>query len=255
MEHDWWTRFFDADYLRLWAGFLTPERTAREVEGIWSMLDLNPGARVLDAPCGYGRIARGLVERGASVLGVDASDVQLARAEADRGDIAPDRLRYLRHDLRRSLDEGGFDAALNVYSSIGYIDEEDDVAVLRTLCGALRPGGLLVLETTHRDLTAAMISRGAPPAMRYPDGTLLIEEPKLNAITGRVDTCWYWSGPGGSGQKAASLRMYTITELVALIARAGLRFRSAYAGFSTDPFIATGPMMGGRVSLLAERPL
>lgn len=255
MEHDWWTTFFDADYLRLWGGFLTPERTAREVEGIWAMLDLKEGARVLDAPCGYGRIARGLAERGASVLGVDASDVQLARAEADRGDIPNEKIRYRLHDLRRPLDEGGFDAALNVYSSIGYGDEDDDMAVLRTLCGALRPGGVLLLETTHRDLTAAMISRGAPPAMRYPDGTLLLEEPKLDPITGRVDTCWYWSGPGGSGQKPASIHIYTITELVGLIARAGLRFRSAHAGFSTDPFVAAGPMMGGRVSLLAERPL
>lgn len=254
MALDWWTTFFDADYLRLWGSFLTPERTAHEVEGVWTLLGLSPGARVLDAPCGYGRIARGLVERGASVLGVDASDIQLARAEAERGELPPERLRYRLHDLRRPLDEGGFDAALNVYSSIGYGEEEDDVAVLGALCRALRPGGLLLLETNHRDLIAAMLSRGAPPGVRFPDGTLLLEESTLDPITGRVETCWYWSGPGGAGQKFASFRTYTVTDLVALITRAGLRFRSAHAGYLTDPFVAAGPMMGGPISILAERP-
>src|SRR5262245_30920402 len=97
---EWWQTFFDADYLRLWAGVTTAEYTAREVEGIWTLCRLAPGSRVLDAPCGWGRIARALAERGADVLGVDQSAELIARADAERGG-AP--VRYLRHDLRRPL--------------------------------------------------------------------------------------------------------------------------------------------------------
>ena len=53
--------------------------------------------------------------------------------------------------------------------------------------------------------------------------------------------------------KPASLRCYSITELVRLIERAGLRFVSATKGCSPEPFDATLPRMGGRVGLLAVR--
>jgi cyclopropane fatty-acyl-phospholipid synthase-like methyltransferase len=61
----WWESFFDAEYLRLWEGSEAPGKTEREVAGLWELLALAPGSRVLDAPCGYGRIARGLAEHGA----------------------------------------------------------------------------------------------------------------------------------------------------------------------------------------------
>jgi hypothetical protein len=70
-----------------------------------------------------------------------------------------------------------------------------------------------------------------------------------------METCWYWSGPAGQGKKPASLRVYAATELVRLIERAGLRLRSAHRGCSPEPFRAAGPDLGGRLGLLAERPL
>ena len=70
MPKPWWEDFFDADYLHLWGGFVPKERTDLEVEGVWQLLDLNEGSRILDAPCGYGRISRSLAERGVYVLGV-----------------------------------------------------------------------------------------------------------------------------------------------------------------------------------------
>src|SRR5215831_9014836 len=97
----WWQTFFDADYLHLWAETLTPERNAAEADGIWRLLDLTEGSRVLDAPCGQGRLSQALAIRGARVLGVDQSAVLLAEAEKSRGDLPIDRLRYREHDLRR----------------------------------------------------------------------------------------------------------------------------------------------------------
>jgi SAM-dependent methyltransferase len=250
----WWQGFFDADYLRLWGSAFTPERTAAEVDGLWALARLAEGSRVLDAPCGQGRIARALAARGARVLGVDQSAALLAQAERDRGELAPERLRYRRHDLREPLaGEGDFDAALDVFSSVGYGTEDDDVAIFTTLAAALRPGGRLVVDTQHRDAMAARLARGGRPAERMADGTLLIEMPAFDPIAGRLETVWYWSGPGGAGEKRAALRIYTITELVRLLERAGLRVISAHRGCSVEPFRAEGPDFGGRVALVCER--
>jgi len=251
--NDWWQAFFDADYLRLWGQSEVSGSIAAQVEGLWSLLGLQEGSRVLDAPCGYGRLSRPLAERGAIVLGVDQSKTLLEHAERERGGLPSSRLRYLQHDLRKPLGEEGFDCALNVFTSLGYGTEEDDLAILETLRAAVRPSGLVFVETNHRDLTAAFLARGVPPSQRLPDGTLVVEDPRFDPIRGRMETCWYWSGPAGQGKKPASLRVYTATELVRLLERAGLRFRSAHRGCSPEPFRVEGPDLGGRLGLLAER--
>lgn len=249
----WWETFFDSDYLKLWSRFATDEQNEEQADGIWDLLGLREGSRVLDAPCGYGRISRLLATKGATVLGVDQSAELLGRAEADRGSVPSDQLRYLRVDLRSPLPESGFDVAINIFTSLGYGDETDDLEILKTLCAAVRPDGQVFIETNHRDMVAAFLSRSIKPAHRYEDDTLIIEEPVLDPVSGRIETCWYWSGPQGSEKKRASLRVYTITELVKLMERAGLRFRSAVRGCSTEPFETKGEDAGGRVGIVAER--
>jgi SAM-dependent methyltransferase len=249
----WWETFFDADYLRIWEGWEAPDKTEREAAGLWAVLGLQAGHRVLDAPCGYGRIARALAARGARVVGVDLSDDLLAEAERRRGALAPEGLRFRRHDLRAPLDEGGFDCALNIYSSLGYGSETDDLAILRNLREAVRPGGLVFVETNHRDSVVLGLSRNPRPGHRLPDGTLLVEEPRFDQVIGRIETTWSWSGPSGAGQKSASFRMYAATELVRLLERAGLTFRSAHSGCSAEPFPSDGPPSGARLGLLAVR--
>lgn len=252
MTDPWWQGFFDDDYLRLWA--VAETRAPAEVDGIWSLLGLHEESRLLDAPCGYGRLSRPLAERGAQVVGVDQSAALLAEAERRRGDVPAARLRYIEHDLRVPLDERGFDAAMNVFTSLGYGSEEDDRAILRTLAAAVRPGGLVLVETMHRDLFVARRTRGGAFAHRQPDGTLFLEETRFDPVAGRCDTTWHWAGSAGTGAKSSSMRLYAITELVHLIESAGLRFRSAHRGCSREPFVFEGPDAGGRVGLLAERP-
>jgi len=257
---DWWQGFFDSDYLRLWSELTPVSRTEEEADGVWKLLGLAPGARILDAPCGYGRVAAALARRGARVLGVDLSATLLGEAARRRGDLPSEQLAYLRHDLRVPLAAdvphaaGGFDAAVNVFTSLGYGSEADDLAILRTLAGAVRPGGHVLVETMHRDAVAVFLAKGVRPAQRYADGTLLVEEPRLDPVAGRIETAWHWAGPHGAGVKRASIRIYTITELVRLLERAGLVFEAAHAGCTPEPFRAAGAELGGRVGLLARRP-
>jgi SAM-dependent methyltransferase len=248
----WWETFFDVDYPRIWGHVSRPGE--EEASTLWRILGLAPGCRVLDAPCGYGRVSLPLASLGASVCGVDQSASLLEEAEHRRGEIGPEQLRYLRHDLRVPLTESGFDVALNLFSSLGYGTEADDLAILRTLAAAVRPGGRVAIDTMHRDVVVTRLSREVVPAYRLPDGTLVMEEPRFDPIAGRIETTWYWSGPGGAGQKSGSFRVYALTELVRLVEMAGLHFALALHPGSGAPFAAAGPSLGGRVLLIADRP-
>ena len=250
---EWWKTFFDQDYLKIWRQVFTEEANAKQAAEIWSMLDLSPGCRLLDAPCGWGRLSRPLALLGATVLGVDQSETLLAEAEAQRGELGPERLRYLRHDLRNPLLESGFDVACNIFTSFGYGTEEEDIAMFQTLRGAVRPGGRVVVETNHRDLMCAFIARGSKASRRMPDGTLFVDESDFDAISGIAYLNWYWSGPDGCGEKHAEWRCYTPTQIVGMLERTGLRFAGAYQGLSKTAYKAAGPECGGRLGVVAVR--
>lgn len=250
---EWWKTFFDEKYLNIWGQIFSKEGDAKEAADLWSLLDLAPGCRVLDAPCGWGRLSGPLAEMGANVLGVDQSETLVAFAERHRPDLPPERLRYLKHDLRTSLAETGFDAACNIFTSFGYGTEEEDLAIFRTLRGAVRQGGRVIVETNHRDLKCASVAHGTTASRRLPDGTLFIDGSDFDAISGVVHLNWYWSGPKGSGEKHAEWRCYTPTQIVDLLQRAGLRFMGAYKGLSKVPYKAEGPEAGGRIVVVAAR--
>jgi SAM-dependent methyltransferase len=190
---------------------------------------------------------------GATVLGVDQSETLLATAECQRAELPPERLRYLKHDLRRPLPETGFDVACNIFTSFGYGTEEEDVTVFRTLRGAVRPGGRVIVETNHRDLMCAFIAHSSKLSKRMADGTLFVDESAFDAITAVVRLNWYWSGPGGSGEKHAEWRCYTPTQIVGLLELAGLRFAGAYKGLTKTSYKAEGPDVGGRLAVVVVR--
>ena len=246
----WWEQFFDEDYLRVWATVSTDGD--EEAAALWRILGLSASSRVLDdAGCGYGRVSPPLARLGARVLGVDQSAPLLAEAERRRGALDPEQLRYVRHDLRsRSPSPASMSRSASSARS-ATVTSSDDAAILGTLAAAVRPGGRVAVDTMHRDVLAARLAREAVPAHRLPDGTLLLEEPRFDPIAGRVETSWFWSGPRGSGQKSASIRVYTITELVRLLERVGLRLEAALHPGTGAPFSAAGPALGGRVLLVA----
>jgi SAM-dependent methyltransferase len=250
---EWWESFFDQDYLSIVGRMLTEEQSAEEAADIWSMLDLAPGCRILDAPCGWGRLSRPLALFGATVLGVDQSETLLAAAESQREDVPSGRLRYIRHDLRNPIPETGFDVACNIFTSFGYGTEEDDVVLFRSLRAAVRRGGRVLVETNHRDLVCAQLARRCKHSMRMEDGTIFLDEPTFDPIAGVVTLNWYWSGPNGSGEKHARWRCYTPTGIVGLLQRAGLRVIGTYAGLSKEPYRAEGPDVGGRMGIIALR--
>ncbi len=251
---DWWQSFFDDEYRLIWSDIFTEAQTKGQAEVLWTLLNLHEGSSVLDAACGYGRLSRPLAERGACVIGVDQSAELLAYAEHNRGSTSRDRLQYVRHDLRYRLKGHTFDAAFNVFTSIGFGTEDDDFAIITTLYEAVRPGSPVLIEAIQRDAVAAFIATGGTMSHRRSDGIIVFHEASLDPAGGRITGTWYWSGPESHGEKTACMRVYTVGELIRLIESAGFRLEQTYLGISTESFQAKGPQMGGRIGLLARRP-
>jgi SAM-dependent methyltransferase len=134
---------FNDNYFYFYSSRLTDELNLYDAEVVRSRLALQPGERVLDAPCGHGRIANLLAADGCVVVGVDAAQMFLDRARADAAALGVD-VDYRRGDLRAlPVADGEFDAALSWFTSFGYFDDADNQAVLGEYARVLKPGGRL----------------------------------------------------------------------------------------------------------------
>jgi ubiquinone/menaquinone biosynthesis C-methylase UbiE len=133
---------FGEDYLYFYGTWLTAEVDERQTELVWRLLELEPGAEVLDVACGHGRIANRLAERGARVTGLDADAYFLAKArEAGSG------AEFVEGDMRSlPSPDASFDAVLLWFTSLGYFDDDGNRAVLRELRRVLRPGGRAAVD-------------------------------------------------------------------------------------------------------------
>ena len=143
---------FGDDYLHFYLPMLTPERNEADAAEIVAALDLTEGQRVLDAPCGHGRISNLLARAGMRVVGVDRSELflEVARRDATLMGVEID---YRPGDLTALESTVGeqFDAVINWFTSFGYHDDDTLRSILAAYRNVLRPGGKLLIETLHHD--------------------------------------------------------------------------------------------------------
>jgi SAM-dependent methyltransferase len=193
--------------------------TASEVDEIIRLLDLRPGASVLDLCCGPGRHALELARRGFKVTGVDlnAAYIKQAREAAQAEKL---HVEFVESDARDFCRPAGFDAAISMYTSFGYFEDiGDDVKVLENVCASLRPGGAMVIETFGKE---AISRRYEHRTCRRQGDDLLLAEHIIIGPWERMELRWTLVHPDGTRAEASlRIRLYSAVEMASVVRQAG----------------------------------
>ncbi len=209
---------FGDDYLHFYDAVLTDEVSDRQVATIAGLVEVGPGTRVLDCPCGHGRISNRLAELGAQVVGVDSSPRFLAVARE-----AGSSVDYRLGDMRELEFDTEFDLVVNVFTSFGYYDEVTDRRVLAAFRAALKPGGKLLLDHQNavRIISGIAAAGGQTVVMLERGDDLLIDRNGYDSASGRTITERISVRGGRVRRYPFSVRVFTPTELASWLTDAG----------------------------------
>jgi SAM-dependent methyltransferase len=219
---EWWQTYFETP---LWQtvqlgwdsieGETSEEQAAHVVEG----LRLEPAMRVLDAPCGAGRIAIELAARGLRVTGVDITDAFLEEARRRAGARGVD-VETVRADVRDAgaVPAGSFDAVVCIWGSFGYFDESGNRAQARAAATALQPGGRYLLDMPS---TETLYRRFRGRNWFEVDDVTVLQDTELGLGTGRVETTWTFLRGVERETHRSSIRVYSLHELTNLLRSVG----------------------------------
>ena len=211
---------FGEDFLYFSEARNDPEENNAEVALLREMLSLKLGSRLLDVPCGYGRLARLFAEQGVHVTGLDVSPLLLNRARVDA--VPGVKLDYKLADMAE-LEVRDFDAILCWWSSFGYHDDETEKDVLNRFRRALRPGGKMLLEVGSLSWYSNLFfhnPNGHTTVTRVgPD--MMIEERRPSSDGSRLEASRTVIRDGLVRLSSYSCRLFTPSELRDWILRAG----------------------------------
>jgi len=141
-KKEWFQDWFDTPYYHTLYDHRNDDEAKLFMENLIDFLQLKQSDKILDLPCGKGRHAVFLNEKGFDVVGADLSVNSIDTAKSFENNT----LRFSNHDMRQSL-SGKYNAIFNLFTSFGYFnDDQTNINVLENFKKALLPNGYIVID-------------------------------------------------------------------------------------------------------------
>jgi SAM-dependent methyltransferase len=232
VPENWWKDFFSGMFVEVWlrAGSLMP--TAAEADFIEKMLSAPNAAKLLDVPCGAGRLALELAARGYEVTGADLSAeflVEATRRAQSRGLT----LTWHHGEMRRLPWQDVFDGAFCFGNSFGYLDDEGDADFLRAVAGALKPGSRFVLDTKSAE---TIFPRFHEREWYELEDLTFLEHQEYDPVGGRINTEYTLMMGDRTEKRLGSERLYTYRRIHEMLTSAGFTAIQAFGSLAGEPF-------------------
>lgn len=163
-DPSWFESWFNSPYYHLLYRDRDESEARPFIERLTKHLQLPKQARILDLACGKGRHSISLADLGFEVHGIDIAPENIAHANQ----LSRPGLTFSVHDMREPLPGQPFDAVLNLFTSFGYFEsEQEHQSALHTMSSALKADGKLVIDYLNIN---TVIKQLVPSESRTIDG-------------------------------------------------------------------------------------
>jgi len=222
---NWFEDFYGGLYEMILADRFGEAQSLHEARTVKRLLRLRKGARVLDIPCGMGRLAIPLARMGLAVTGIDFAANYLRRARRHAKESAVS-VHFVRGDMREINYDASFGGVFNWFGSFGYFSDKENFAFLEKILRALKPGARFLVEGLNKSWFLAHL----PDRLEKTVGKVRLRMHKrFDSESSRDRSYWTFSEGGHVERNHLNLRIFTGTEIRVWFHRAGFREIELYA--------------------------
>ncbi|EJF55054.1 methyltransferase family protein [Saprospira grandis DSM 2844] len=228
MSTTWFADWFDSAYYHLLYNNRNEAEAQEFMRNLLAHLNLEKGSRLLDLACGKGRHSIYLHSQGYEVLGVDLAPESIAAANEQ----AQEGLSFAVHDMRETLNMGQFDAVLNLFTSFGYFEsEEEHLQTLKEVRNMLPKDGFFVMDfmNAHKVIQNLVLAEEKQVGdvlfhlRRYVENGYIVKDIRFEA-------------EGQNFNFQERVRGFLLADLQALFAQAGLEIVAQFGNYQLAPF-------------------
>jgi 2-polyprenyl-3-methyl-5-hydroxy-6-metoxy-1,4-benzoquinol methylase len=241
----WYESFFHGVTLDLWRRAIPPERTQAEAEFLVEQLNCAPGSRVLDVPCGNGRLSFELARRGVGVTGVDISKEFIDEARSIQRSLSDPstqvagthpmaQLDFILGDMRQLEATRAADGAYCFGNSFAFLGYDETETFLRAVARVLKPAARFIVHT-------GMAAESVLPDFEEQschelgDLSLTIKE-RYVAEESCIDSEYIFERDGKKETRLAREWIYTTAEIQRMLTGAGFEVLKLYATLKYEPY-------------------
>ena len=228
----WYETFFDGLYARVLPKSFGDEQSLEQGRMVKRLLRVRKGQRVLDVPCGMGRLTIPLAQMGLEMTGADLTAAYLKRARrlARQAGVA---IRTTHTDMRAIDFEGEFHGVFNWFGSFGYFSDADNLLFCQRVLRALRPGGRFLVEGLNKSW---VLSHLRPRIGHAFGGVRIATRNRWHAPTSRMHSTWTFTRGREREVHQIRIRLFNGTEMRRLLRAAGFGDVRLYPRPPVGPF-------------------
>ncbi|NBG66495.1 class I SAM-dependent methyltransferase [Acidiluteibacter ferrifornacis] len=143
VDKEWFKEWFDSHYYHLLYQSRDEKEAHQFIQRLIGRFALKKGLKIIDIACGKGRHSKFISTLGFDVTGIDLSAESITYAQKDENK----NLHFARHDMREVFRPNYFDVALNLFTSFGYFEsEEENKKAIQAMADNLVRQGHLVID-------------------------------------------------------------------------------------------------------------
>ena len=140
---DWFTKWFDSKYYHILYKNRDQNEAKKFLTNLTKLEFFKKNIKIIDIACGKGRHSLFLSNLGYDVTGIDLSKNSIKYAKK----FEKENLKFDVLDMKKTYRKNSFDIALNIFTSFGYFEkEEDDIAAIKAISNNLHKEGILIID-------------------------------------------------------------------------------------------------------------